>query len=139
MWFGVTIQAETKKTCLKKIIGLCAQNILQCDINSRLNSQHNWRDLYNHLMSARIFTLITNKIFIQNLHEERGYEPCSQFQERRSRQKAGGDANAIHRICCPSNLFSSILLVIITLTLQNFQRHHDIIKGDRDNKEGVSH
>ena len=44
MWFGVTILGDTKKTCLKKIIGLCAQNILQCDINSRLNSQHNWRD-----------------------------------------------------------------------------------------------
>ncbi len=33
-------------------------------------------------------------------------------------QKVGGDADVIHRICCSSGLFSSISLVIITLTLQ---------------------
>ena len=31
----------------------------------------------------------------------------------------GQDADVIHRLCCPFNLLSSILLVIITLTLQN--------------------
>jgi hypothetical protein len=76
MWFGVTLRADTKKTCLIKIIGLCAQNMLQCDINSRLNSQHNWRDLYNHLMSARIFTLITTQDIhmIPLKYEECGYD-----------------------------------------------------------------
>ena len=34
------------------------------DNRSRLNSQHNWRDLYDHLTSTRIFTLRINKIFI---------------------------------------------------------------------------
>ena len=31
---------------------------------SRLNSQHNWRDLYEHFMSTRIFNLIMHKIII---------------------------------------------------------------------------
>ena len=35
--------------------------------------------------------------------------------------------------------FSSILLVIITLTLQIMEKNYDIIKGDRDNNEGVLH
>jgi hypothetical protein len=30
----------------------------------RLNNQHNWEDLYDHLVSIRIFTLTMNKIFI---------------------------------------------------------------------------
>ena len=29
-----------------------------------LHSQHDWRDLYDHLMSTRIFTFIVNKIFM---------------------------------------------------------------------------
>ena len=43
--------------------------------HSRLNSQHNWGDLYDHLMSKRIFTLI----IIEDIHmssknyEENGY------------------------------------------------------------------
>ena len=45
----------------------------------------------------------------------------------------------IYRICCPSGLFSSILLVITTLTLQNLKFFFDIIKDDRDNNEGVLH
>ena len=35
--------------------------------------------------------------------------------------------------------FSSILLVIITLTLQIFGKNSDIIKGDRDSIEGFLH
>ena len=54
-------------------------------------------------------------------------------------RKAGEDANVIHRICCPSGFFSSILLVIITLTLQILKKNSDIIKGDKDNNEGVLH
>ena len=34
---------------------------------------------------------------------------------------------------------SSILLVIITLILQILETNSDIIKGDRDNNEGVLH
>ena len=33
--------------------------------------------------------------------------------------------------------FSSILLVIITLTLHILEKNSDIIKGERDNNEGV--
>ena len=32
--------------------------------DSRLNSQHNWADLYDHLMSMKMFTLILNNKFI---------------------------------------------------------------------------
>jgi hypothetical protein len=37
---------------------------LEHDDHSRLNSQHNWGDLYDHLMSPRIFNLTTNQMFI---------------------------------------------------------------------------
>ena len=42
--------------CLNKI-GLRAQYY-------KLNSQPNWKDLYDLLVSTRIFTLIMNKIFV---------------------------------------------------------------------------
>ena len=39
-----------------------------------LNSGHNWRDLYDHLVTQRIFTLIMNRIFIREPKlEESGY------------------------------------------------------------------
>ena len=46
--------------------------------------------------------------------------------------------------CHPYNLlsirpFSSILLVVITLTLQILGKNSDIIKSDSDNTEGVLH
>ena len=34
------------------------------DKHSRLNSQHNWAGLYDHLMRMRIVTLMMNKILI---------------------------------------------------------------------------
>ena len=50
-----------KDMCLSKI-GLCAQKFA---INSRLSGQHDWEgDLYDHLMSMRIFPLVLNKISI---------------------------------------------------------------------------
>ena len=68
--------------CLKEI-GLRAQNSLtilrdwiarskfhNC---ARLNNQHNWEDLYDHLMSTGTFTLIMNKIFMcSKIYEEIG-------------------------------------------------------------------
>ena len=47
--------------CLKRIIGLRAQNYAN---HSRLDSQHDRRDLYGDLMSTRIFSLVMNKIFV---------------------------------------------------------------------------
>ena len=41
---------------------------------------------------------------------------------RDSSGKAGEDADVIHRICCPSGLFSSIVLVVITLSLQRLEK-----------------
>ena len=37
----------------------------------------------------------------------------------------------------PSGFFSTRLLVIISLTLQISEKYIDIVKGDRDNNEGV--
>ena len=34
------------------------------DNHSKLNEQHNWEDLCDHLMNTRIFTLTVHKIFI---------------------------------------------------------------------------
>ena len=34
---------------------------------SKLSSQHNWEDLYDHLISMRNFTLIMSKIFTWTL------------------------------------------------------------------------
>ena len=42
-------------------IGLRAQNMTTI---SKLNSLHKWGDLYDHLMSTKIFTLILHEIFI---------------------------------------------------------------------------
>ena len=49
-----------KKDLCWREIGLCAENVN----HSRLNSQDNWGDLYDYLMSTRIFTLTMSKIFI---------------------------------------------------------------------------
>ena len=59
-WYVVGVGAKNgyrKDKCLKEI-GLCTQNY------SRFNNQHEWKNLYDHLMNIRIFTLIMNKIFI---------------------------------------------------------------------------
>ena len=45
------------------------------------------------------------------------------IQEPKIQAEAGEDADVIHRICCPSGLFSSMLLVIITLTLQILKKN----------------
>ena len=44
-----------------KEIGMCAQNILT---TSRLNSQGDWGDLHDHLLSTSMFTLTINITFI---------------------------------------------------------------------------
>ena len=44
-------------------IGLCAQNLITI-LGSMVNISLGEGELYDHLMSRRIFTLIMNKIFI---------------------------------------------------------------------------
>ena len=60
MWLGVAPISDTKKTCVFKEIGLRVQH----DNYFRFNSLNDWRDLYDCLMSTRIFTLIMDEIFI---------------------------------------------------------------------------
>ena len=52
--------AHKQDICLKEY-GLRVQILLNY---SRLNSQHNWEDLYDRLIRMRIFILILEKIFI---------------------------------------------------------------------------
>ena len=40
--------------------------------HSRLNSQHNWVDIYDHLLRKGIFTLTVDKIFMSSETEENG-------------------------------------------------------------------
>ena len=53
-------------------------------------------------------------------------------------QKVDGDANVIHKICCPSCLFHPNYLLLSNLHYK-FWKKSDIIKGDRDNNKGVLH
>jgi hypothetical protein len=55
MGLGVAPRTNTKETCVQK-----SSNH---DDHLKLNSQHNCMDLYDHLMSTRVFTLIMNTIF----------------------------------------------------------------------------
>ena len=57
MWFDVAPRTDTKEYMCLKQIELHAQNMITI-------SQHNWGDLYDHLMNTSIFTLIMNKMFI---------------------------------------------------------------------------
>ena len=62
MWFGVAPRMYFKKSCVWKELFACSTY----DNCFKFNSQHNWGDLYDHLMRARVFTLIMNKIFIRD-------------------------------------------------------------------------
>ena len=50
MWLAP--KTDAKKTCVRKRLNY----VLKYDHHSKFNSQHNWGDLYDHLMSTRIFT-----------------------------------------------------------------------------------
>ena len=56
-WLGVDLRMDTKKTCVEREYSI--EFINHC----RQNSQLDWGDLYNHLLTQRIFTLTTNRIF----------------------------------------------------------------------------
>ena len=56
-------RTDTKNICSTKIV-ICAHIILAFP---RSVSKHNWKDLYDHLMSTRLFTFILSKIFIRSL------------------------------------------------------------------------
>lgn len=52
--------------CIKKI-GVHAQNMISI-LDS--NIQHDWGDLYDHLLITRILTLIIDKIFMSSKNHE---------------------------------------------------------------------
>ena len=60
MSFGVAPKMNTKMACIQKR----SDCFLIYDNHIRFDSQHNWGNLYDHLMSMRVFILIMIKIFI---------------------------------------------------------------------------
>ena len=62
-----------KHMCVKEIRLLCSK----CVNHSKLNSQCNWGDLHDHLMSTDTFTSTMIKIIIQSseIYEESGLRP----------------------------------------------------------------
>ena len=56
------IRTNAKKTCVLKEIGIHIQNMLTI-LTSTIN-MIGGGDVYNHLMSRKIFTLMRNKLFI---------------------------------------------------------------------------
>ena len=46
--------------CLKEVAMTCSKYYH----HSRLNNQHDWGDLYEHLIDTKTFTLMMNRIFI---------------------------------------------------------------------------
>ena len=63
MWLGeAPITKSTENMHLsKRHCNLCSTHVN----HSRLTSQHSQGDLYDHIISSRIFTLILNKIITQ--------------------------------------------------------------------------
>ena len=53
MWFHVAPRMDAKHTYGLEEIGLYSQHIIYK--HSRVNSQHNWGNIYDHLMSTIIF------------------------------------------------------------------------------------
>jgi hypothetical protein len=61
MWLGVTSRMDTKNACVQKKIGMCAQ-IMITIIGSIVNiTKWGEGDLYDHLTSKIISTLITTQ------------------------------------------------------------------------------
>ena len=64
-WYVVWCDSKNgyQKYSVLKNIGVCSKY----GNYSRLNSQHNWGDLYDHFMNMSVFTSMLNKIFIWTL------------------------------------------------------------------------
>ena len=62
VWLGVDPTTNTKRHVFKKNWTAHSKFVN----HSTVNNQHNWEDLYDHLMSMSIFTLIMDKTFHMN-------------------------------------------------------------------------
>ena len=61
MRFGVSLKMDTKKTHVQ--IGM--DYVLKHDNHLKLNSHHNCRELYDHLMETILFFVIMNDMLIR--------------------------------------------------------------------------
>ena len=61
-WLGVDLRTDIKKTCVQNKLDMCSDYAH----HSRFNNQHDWGNLYDHLMNMRIVTLTMNKIYISS-------------------------------------------------------------------------
>ena len=62
MGLGVDLRTDTKMTSVYKRLGYM--------LNSRLNSQDDWQNLYDHIMSMKMFNLTLNKMFMSSINYE---------------------------------------------------------------------
>jgi hypothetical protein len=97
-----------QKDMYLKEIELRAQNVI---IHSRLNGQHNWRDLYDYLMSTIIFTLILNK----DIHVS-------------SESYAESGYNGFNLDFCVVEISWSSKLSVATLSLKTLRCENDDVK-----------
>ena len=102
--------------------------------------------LFNNQFETETSTYTINSLtWKQNgLRDSRFKNPRHQgFKNRVPSGKAGEDVDAVHKICCPSGLFFIHITCSITCYYHTYTtilgKHSDIIKGDRDNNEGVLH
>ena len=65
---GVAPRTDTKKACVLEKIGLHVQ---ECDNHSRLSRQHDWMNLHDRFMSARIFALVMDEVVMGSLNVTR--------------------------------------------------------------------
>ena len=73
MWLDLAPKTDTKKDiCLKKDWTMRSKY----DNHSKLNSQHNWGNLFDHALNTRMSTLIMSKIFIRapKIMKKSGYD-----------------------------------------------------------------
>ena len=68
MWFGVVSRTDTKK----KVFTIDWTLWSKCDNCLKFHNQHDWRDLYDCLVSAGIFTLMMKKEIHTSYKKSRG-------------------------------------------------------------------
>jgi hypothetical protein len=71
VWLGTDPKMGIKKEMLTKVIGRRANDLLT-NINLIVNIMGGTGNVYDHLMSMRIFTLISNKIYSYKIQQLRG-------------------------------------------------------------------
>ena len=62
-WLGGDLNKDIRRTCLRK----CLDYMFKFINHSRCYNQHNWGNIYNHVTTHRISTLMMDMILKKNL------------------------------------------------------------------------